>query len=1048
MGAQPKLQKVKKFSWSTVDPLLIAAILRAVYEEADDPDEIERLDGLSPAALRASAEEGLGRPPAMSSFTPSVFRVLRTVWLPTAAPTVLDELVGATLLNLTGSARNEAHRTKAEKLAFIQNRNLTKNLKANLRKSFVKAHKEASEVSVDPGEKLERAALRTLVGRDAEPHHSAYPHQIAARDRFDQLHARGALRGHLVFPTGAGKTDTVVGWLLDQMNNDPDLRVLWLVHQQELVDQSMRRFVALAAEQPDGFKKLGRVFHSGAAPLTVLPDPKLDVAAVTYQSFRSLTTQKRKILDRYLSRPTIVVIDEAHHVGSASYDALLDLIDAAPAVRGLIGLTATPYPAGGLAKARFAHRFPEKISEVSIGKLVRQQVLASPVVTTIDTGYVFDLTDAEVSQAEASDIPQAVLGALDNHNRNKLILNAWLRAADQWGKTLVFVPQIAHANKLTELFHAAKVDAKALHSTIAGKGATLKWFREATGPCVLVSVGMLTEGVDLPDARTAFIARPTTSPILMRQMVGRVLRGPKAGGDPEAHVVNFRDDWTNLPDVVYPEEVLPTSVRAATPREEAAWTPGPVVDDEQLEIRADRVARIARAFEQLKSMFDLKDNDPYNDHPPEPWLSGSKVVGFYELGSHELPVFEHQLLGFEELASDALDGSLQGSALLSYFEDAPLPYPSKRSLRDFVDLVRDAGEAPPLLPCSVEIGAYPVAQAILQAGAMTDAERHDLIRQRFERSVNREVFPSLDRFEEAVEQQVRELRRALPRLDPEGPRRAPDTGTGLPILPRADRDLLGPRRLALEIAQEHLPRDFVDRLPGIPPAEWTKRPLKSSFAYWTVRYTGKSKGKALIRVNRVLRTRPEVVPDEALAYLIFHEMLHHLLPGQGHDAEFRELESLWPDATTWDRLIDTLEDEWDLDPKHYRDGGARTMTEKSGAPGPRRPLGFDVGIEIPAPGTDFGEVSVFALTYNGYERHGDSAAVVAIHRAVFERWQTTHDVGSDLDSLRCAVFFMQRAAHHTGSPLGKNDRAFLDALLARMNELTGGVIPGPPDPHI
>ncbi len=40
-----------------------------------------------------------------------------------------------------------------------------------------------------------------------------------------------------------------------------------------------------------------------------------------------------------------------------------------------------------------------------------------------------------------------------------------------------------------------------------------------------------------------FIARPTASEILLRQMVGRALRGPKAGGGEIAYLVTFVDTW-------------------------------------------------------------------------------------------------------------------------------------------------------------------------------------------------------------------------------------------------------------------------------------------------------------------------------------------------------------------------------------------------------------------------------------------------------------------------------------------------------------------------
>jgi len=60
---------------------------------------------------------------------------------------------------------------------------------------------------------------------------------------------------------------------------------------------------------------------------------------------------------------------------------------------------------------------------------------------------------------------------------------------------------------------------------------------------VLVNVNILTEGTDLPSVQTVFLARPTTSTILMTQMIGRALRGEKAGGTATAYIVSFVDHW-------------------------------------------------------------------------------------------------------------------------------------------------------------------------------------------------------------------------------------------------------------------------------------------------------------------------------------------------------------------------------------------------------------------------------------------------------------------------------------------------------------------------
>ncbi|MCE7698572.1 MAG: HNH endonuclease, partial [Methanobacterium paludis] len=58
-----------------------------------------------------------------------------------------------------------------------------------------------------------------------------------------------------------------------------------------------------------------------------------------------------------------------------------------------------------------------------------------------------------------------------------------------------------------------------------------------------VNIRMLTEGTDVPDVNTVFLTRQTTSKILLTQMIGRALRGPKFGGTDLAYIVSFVDTW-------------------------------------------------------------------------------------------------------------------------------------------------------------------------------------------------------------------------------------------------------------------------------------------------------------------------------------------------------------------------------------------------------------------------------------------------------------------------------------------------------------------------
>jgi superfamily II DNA or RNA helicase len=904
-----------------VDPTVVRALLCAAYLDADDDEEARRSRSLSANAALETARSRLGEPPGLRTFTDSVYDCLRERWLPRASAKTINELTATVRLTASAAARREPVDTKRRQIDFLQSRRWSDKLRTNIRKAFIKDNRVGQAVEVVPGQGSVLRAAVELVGLGAPPTRDWYPHQVTARARLDDLWKDSVPCGAcLVLPTGAGKTDTIVGWLLSRLDENKDLRVLWLVHQQELVDQALGRFVALASQQKPDFMRRARAIHSAASMVSTLREASLSVAVITYQSFRSMHNRKKSALETFLSRPTIVVVDEAHHVGSNSFDSLLELIERQPEVRAFVGLTATPYPSAPRARARFMNRFPHLVYGPPVGNLIQSEILAQPVVTTIDTGEVYDLTDAQVAQATSSDIPDEVLKSLDAVNRNRLIAETWKRGSEEWGKTLVFATSIDHAEKLADALSRREAQARALHSATRDRIGTLKWFRSARGSAVLVSVGMLTEGVDLPDARTAFLARPTTSPIVMRQMVGRVLRGPKAGGESEAHVVYFRDKWSNLPDVLYPEEVLPDSRPARAGREKPRWAPGPVIDDDKLELRTDLAAQIEHAFEKLAALFNVDDDDPFNDLPPEPLLREARIVGFYDLIEIAVPVFEHQLPGYEALLADAikLDG-LRGSSLLSYFDDSPPPYPSPRALKTLVALAREFGEIPCLESCNAPLGPGRVAKRILDSGALTERERSDLVLNEYERSLNRVAYSGVEAFEEAVEQELRELRRPTRRLDAESPPNFGIDPAGLERLARVDRDLEPIKRLALKTARVVLPAARTAQLRDLPEVRWTKRCAKSTWGHWSLNMSGRGKGRAIIRMNRVLRTRPKHVPDDMLAYLVFHELLHHLLPGQSHDVEFRKLESLWPAAGQWDLAFDTLHEKWDLRPESYRD---------------------------------------------------------------------------------------------------------------------------------
>lgn len=58
---------------------------------------------------------------------------------------------------------------------------------------------------------------------------------------------------------------------------------------------------------------------------------------------------------------------------------------------------------------------------------------------------------------------------------------------------------------------------------------------------ILCNYGVLTTGFDAPRTSAALIARPTKSLVLYSQMVGRAIRGAKAGGNETAEIITVVD---------------------------------------------------------------------------------------------------------------------------------------------------------------------------------------------------------------------------------------------------------------------------------------------------------------------------------------------------------------------------------------------------------------------------------------------------------------------------------------------------------------------------
>lgn len=397
-----------------------------------------------------------------------------------------------------------------------------------------------------------------------------YEHQRDAMNALSKLNEeKVSYSGLIVLPTGGGKTYTAATWLLKSAL-DQKKKILWIAHRQFLLDQVADAFQSFAyAEQLPHISSFTYRIISGSHR----HDKALDVKVSDSIIIASKDCIGRNLgkLDKWLENEEEIyfVIDEAHHATAKTYRKVMEYLEKKiPRVK-TIGLTATPFRTADSEKGLLKKVFPDDIIySISLKELINRQILSRLEVEEYQTGEQFgkDMGKNDWESIVHMDtIPDDIAEKIaKSRERNHLIVDTYKKNQDKYGQTIVFTVSIAHAIALAALFNKENIKADYIVSATrdSGTGATigqqenerkLEAYRKGKLQ-VLVNVEILTEGVDLPQTKTVFLTRPTVSKTLMTQMVGRALRGVKAGGTDIAYAVSFIDNW-DVP-FVYPESLL------------------------------------------------------------------------------------------------------------------------------------------------------------------------------------------------------------------------------------------------------------------------------------------------------------------------------------------------------------------------------------------------------------------------------------------------------------------------------------------------------------
>jgi DNA repair protein RadD len=329
------------------------------------------------------------------------------------------------------------------------------------------------------------------------------PYQRDAVDAAITWHATHTGHCLIVVPTGGGKS-LIMGTLAAEAVA-LGARVLILAHRGELVAQN----VAAAA-------KCVSLFDIGV------------VSGAVKQHDRAVTVATIQTFGR---RPyeygayDLVLVDEGHLIPHGDdglyHKAFAALTTMRPNMR-VIGLTATPYrlTSGRLDKGPGA-LFTEIAYECDLLQLLADGYLCP--LRSLAGKAAYDV--AGISTRGGEYLPGALEARLDAPEATAAIVRETITLAADRHKWLVFAAGVEHAEHLASAFTEAGIPTAAVHGTLSAsdRAERMDGFR-AGRYRALTNCDLLTTGFDAPEIDALVICRPTLSPGLHVQMLGRGLR--------------------------------------------------------------------------------------------------------------------------------------------------------------------------------------------------------------------------------------------------------------------------------------------------------------------------------------------------------------------------------------------------------------------------------------------------------------------------------------------------------------------------------------------
>ena len=396
-------------------------------------------------------------------------------------------------------------------------------------------------------------------------------YQIRAIEAAETAIIHGQSSVLLAMATGTGKTRTILGMIYRFLKTGRFRRILFLVDRTALGEQASDVFKEVKLED---LMTLDDIYNiKGLEDKEIDRETRIQVAAVQSMVKRILYNSEDAMPS--VSDFDLVIIDEAHRgyildkeMGDdeilyrdqtdyqSKYRSVVEYFDAVK-----IALTATPalqtteifgQPVfkytyreavieGYLVDHDAPHKLPTKLSKEGIHyKKGDTVVLYDPV-----TG---EITNSELLEDELDFDVDAFNRQVITEPFNRTVLAEIARDIDpespEQGKTLIYAVNDGHADMivkiLKDIYAETGVDSEAIMKITGSVGdkkrvrGAINRFKNERFPSIVVTVDLLTTGIDVPEITTLVFMRRVKSRILFEQMMGRATRLC-----PEIHKTHF-----------------------------------------------------------------------------------------------------------------------------------------------------------------------------------------------------------------------------------------------------------------------------------------------------------------------------------------------------------------------------------------------------------------------------------------------------------------------------------------------------------------------------